>query len=178
LTIFRTNVERIQWKPLEEKRPSEEAPLINEPISSAPTAHGEYCYSALWRSALLPSWGQFYKKDFRKGFFIAGTQSVLIAFSIVTTMKSGSLSTSHAGNEKLFQDWQHLEKLSWLVSGSFYIYNLLDALVYPQNHDSPTASLDSDGNGDGSCHDVFFLIFPLFYPDNLYNHASLFCIFA
>jgi hypothetical protein len=97
-----------------------------------------YGFAPVWRSVLLPGWGQRYKGEKRKGArFLIST-----ATAGATTFMSFYLSDSYsqkAGNEqdidnrRFYNDWSSrsytLGIISGLITGGLYGYNIFDTMT-------------------------------------------------
>jgi hypothetical protein len=149
MTILRTNIGKIQWGPSEEKKETVSAltqtsktqiiPSVSAQTSQTPGTprrstflvqnprfETEYDVPSALRSMLLPSWGQFSKKETGKGIIIASVETALLGFSIYSMVQENAALNSDSPE---YPVWNHVNKLSWLLTGSFYIFNVLDALT-------------------------------------------------
>jgi len=99
-----------------------------------------YGLRPLWRSALVPGWGQVYKGHRTKGKFlmIASLASASVSISAyVAAEREGSLALSsrreadreyHRDMEDIFRS---VSLLSGVVAGGLYVYSLVDAAATP-----------------------------------------------
>ncbi len=108
--------------------------LVFEPIEYTT----EYGTPPIWRSALVPGWGQFYKKKTRRGIAILASESVLITATIicekqraVNIRKSAETLNIDIVKEyrKRADTWELRRNLA--IGGAIAVYavNLLDAAL-------------------------------------------------
>ena len=99
-----------------------------------------YGLRPLWRSALIPGWGQIYKGYKTKGKFlmIASLASASVSISAyVAAEKEGSLALSsrREADRKYHRDMEDLFRsvslLSGIVTGGLYVYSLVDVAATP-----------------------------------------------
>ncbi len=89
---------------------------------------------ALWRSAILPGWGQYYKQDVPKAYFVGGGFLACMTFDLVfwSSASSKYLDYSNATSDydSKWDDYESAKSLNnivfYLWMGS-YLYNLVDA---------------------------------------------------
>jgi hypothetical protein len=93
---------------------------------------------AVWRSALLPSWGQFYKREFTKGYFIAGGTAVFLTSGFVlSNLKITAESDAKISRTQVLRDYyndqantyNNLSLACFIVTAAVYIYNVVDAVA-------------------------------------------------
>ena len=98
----------------------------------------KYGVKGLWRSAILPGWGQMYKGSMGKGIAILGAE-VVAAGGIVALEGMRSSYVTKAKTQPHYAQ-QYYSKASncgiirngfILAAGAIYIYNLIDAIVAP-----------------------------------------------
>jgi tetratricopeptide (TPR) repeat protein len=120
------------------------------PESGSETAGNGGWGQALWRSALVPGWGQFYNGESTKGLVIGGATYIFLIGAAATyeigandrqtyeTMKSGDFDTA-------YNNWQSMANINHIMNIGFYLcytYNLIDA-IWNAKTGGQTASLDS-----------------------------------
>lgn len=100
----------------------------------------KYGARGLWRSAIMPGWGQFHKGDNLKGtLFLGGTAACAVGVIITEAQRSDynrRLIQTHDVNQiKSFQTKRDNAATARNVcigaAGALYVYNLIDALVAP-----------------------------------------------
>ena len=99
-----------------------------------------YGARSLWRSAIVPGWGQFYKKQNLKGGLILGG-SVLFAGGIIYTECGRKdyqhmMSQTHNVDQIRFYQRRHnnlttTRNICIGALGALYVYNIVDAIVSP-----------------------------------------------
>lgn len=104
------------------------------------TTTASYNARGLWRSAIVPGWGQFYKGANLKGGLILGTCAVLAAGIIFTESQRSDYARkivqTHSANLKRDyltkrDHWATGRNVCIGVGAALYIYNLIDAIVAP-----------------------------------------------
>lgn len=97
-------------------------------------AHG------LWRSAIIPGWGQFYKGSTLKGSLILGGTAVLVGATIYTDCMRADyakkiLKTHITENKRVYatrrDNFAMGRNICIGALGALYIYNIVDAIVAP-----------------------------------------------
>lgn len=101
------------------------------------TKYGAHC---LWRSAIVPGWGQFYKGSYLKGGLILGGTVALVGGIIFTENQRADyvnkISKTHSAEIKK----SYATKRDHFATGrnicigaaaALYVYNLIDAIVAP-----------------------------------------------
>lgn len=98
-------------------------------------------YNAMWRSALLPSFGQFYKKQKIKGLIIAPSQAILTISTISTYAYTQKLIKEYNENPtrdkyiNINKRWRVINNILFVATLALYGYNILDALFSrPRNY--------------------------------------------
>lgn len=113
------------------KKPSN---VFYEPVEYT-TSYGA---SGLWRSVLIPGWGQMYKRQYAKGSIIIAAEAALITTTLIyENQKSSYMKKSHATFDpnaiRFYQNKAHKAKVTrdCLIgaAAAVYVYNLIDALV-------------------------------------------------
>lgn len=121
------------------------------------TVTSNYGVKGLWRSAIVPGWGQFYKRSYLKGGLILGG-SVLLAGGIVYTecMRADywkKQRNGYANGTEQIQFYYQKEKnfaiaRNVCIGGlcALYVYNLIDAIVAPGARYVKVSKTDHNGN--------------------------------
>jgi hypothetical protein len=98
----------------------------------------KYGGSAVWRSALIPGWGQIYKHEKVKGYFILGTEVSLIATALIsqylysTNYDYANKSTNPLTRQEYFtrgDNWANLRTITAVSAVAVYIFNVIDAIA-------------------------------------------------
>ncbi len=103
--------------------------------------------SALWRSALLPGWGQYHMQQTPKAYIIGGGTILLFSVTYITYSSAESkydeystLTTSSSVSDfdtkwSDFESAQSINNIFFIVATSAYLYNLVDAAFFgkPKN---------------------------------------------
>ncbi len=97
-----------------------------------------YGLTPVWKSALVPGWGQFHKGEPKKGWrFRIGT-TVCVASAIITYSMSSNYNIkaeNDRDNErrKYYNEWSNrfftISAISGILGGAIYSYNIFDALT-------------------------------------------------
>lgn len=97
-----------------------------------------YGFAPVWRSALMPGWGQFYKKQNTKGIVLLAATGVALIGTIVTENQRSSnytsaLNTRDINERRAFistaDNWENSRNAIIAVGGAIYLYNLIDAIA-------------------------------------------------
>ncbi|MBS0619709.1 MAG: hypothetical protein JSR44_16100 [Spirochaetes bacterium] len=126
---------------------------------------------ALWRSALLPGWGQFYKQRKTWGYIYSGTVGTSFAFTVfsfimwqsanqqyknydpahVTTPQGETGIIDPASTQAQFnayvqksQTWQQITLISGVITMTLYLWQLFDAWFFEGNYTQISKSLAGD----------------------------------
>ena len=95
-------------------------------------------FSYVWRSALIPGWGQFYKKQTKKGYIFLSSETILITTALLSNYLSiyyndKAKSTSDISVRKDYMDWSDTAEAiaitTGIAAGILYIYNIFDATL-------------------------------------------------
>ncbi len=98
----------------------------------------DYKMSGVWRSALVPGWGQLYKKEKKKGAIILGSEVVLISgFFISENFRSSyyqkALETKDIKIRRSYMSKSDTYKIVrnsvGVATFAIYVYNLVDVLT-------------------------------------------------
>ena len=104
---------------------------------SKTTAYGTH---GMWRSAIVPGWGQFYKGTNLKGGLILGGTVALVAGIIYTHSESSNyadkiLKTHNSANKRTYATKRdnYMTGRNICIGGlaALYVYNIVDAIVSP-----------------------------------------------
>jgi len=97
-----------------------------------------YGLRPLWRSAILPGWGQLYKKEKTKGILLISATALTVGGGLLANSMYNSninkASETHDINEiNAYLDdadtWQTTRNVLFISAGAIYIYNLIDAMT-------------------------------------------------
>lgn len=103
-----------------------------------PEYTNSYGFGAVWRSAIVPGWGQFYKKQSGKGLSFLATKSVLIGTAIYSDMQytsnvRRSRETTNLTVIKEYRNradqWQLRRNIAIGATVGVYVWNVLDAAL-------------------------------------------------
>ena len=97
-----------------------------------------YGVSPIWRSIIIPGWGQIYKKEKTKGYLILSSEALLVASTIIFRV-IGSNYNQKAVNYSYDEDQRKIyEKnadraylianTSMIIGGVIYLYNIIDVI--------------------------------------------------
>jgi len=97
-----------------------------------------YGFSPVWRSALIPGWGQFQKGEPQKGWRFLISETACVSSFFISNYFSRNYSRK-AENErdyekrKFYNDWSNrsytIGTVSGIVAGAIYIYNVFDSVT-------------------------------------------------
>jgi len=99
-----------------------------------------YGFPPVWRSAIIPGWGQRYKGENRKGAYFLSTTAISASVSVISLFMSDSYSRKalherDIDNRKFFNKWSDrsytIGIISGLISSGLYGYNIFDAATAP-----------------------------------------------
>jgi len=92
----------------------------------------------VWRSALIPGWGQFYKGESDKGWRYLISETALVPTTFISMYFSQNYHNK-AENErdydkrKFYNDWSNrsytIGTISGIVAGAIYVYNVFDSIT-------------------------------------------------
>ena len=97
-----------------------------------------YGFGAVWRSSLVPGWGQFYKKQAGKGFYFLATEGVLVGTAVYSGMQytdnvRKSNETTKLTLIKEYRNradkWELRRNIAIGAAVSVYVWNVLDAAL-------------------------------------------------
>jgi hypothetical protein len=106
----------------------------NNPKPYVPTSK----FAPVWRSAILPSWGQFYKGEPTKGYLIAGSTVVLVSSGLIlSNLKITSESDAKNSRTQVLRDYYNNQSNTYnnisiacfIAATAVYVYNIVDAVV-------------------------------------------------
>lgn len=93
---------------------------------------------AVWRSVLIPGWGQLYKKEKAKGMLVLSSTVLTVSGIIVSqTMYKSNINNASATHDidlinaylENADSWQKARNIFSVAAGAIYIYNLIDAMT-------------------------------------------------
>jgi len=97
-----------------------------------------YGFAPVWRSALIPGWGQFHKGEPQKGWRFLISETACVSSFFISNYFSQNYSRK-AENErdydkrKFYNDWSNrsytIGTVSGIVAGAIYIYNVFDSVT-------------------------------------------------
>lgn len=105
-----------------------------QPKTDAPPARVD----AVWRSTILPSWGQFYKKEYTKGYFIVGGTAVFLTSGFVfSNLKITAESDAKNSRTQVLRDYHNenantynnVSLACFIAATAIYVYNVVDAVA-------------------------------------------------
>jgi len=97
-----------------------------------------YGMAPVWRSAILPGWGQLYKKEKAKGIIVLSATAVAVAGIIISqTMYQSNIYNAEGTHDINLinayltdaNTWQSTRNIFSVAAGAIYIYNLVDAMT-------------------------------------------------
>ena len=97
-----------------------------------------YGIAPIWRSALVPGWGQFHKGEKKKGLRLLGSEAVLTSAFVISQHLSQSYSRKASDERdtdrrKFYNDWSNrsysISMISGIMAGVVYCYNVFDAVT-------------------------------------------------
>lgn len=98
----------------------------------------DYKGAALWRSAIIPGWGQMYKRNTAKGVTILALEATSIIGIVVCHNQSNSyynkaMVESNMNLREAYQDksttYRHVRNGCIAAAGVIYVWNIVDALT-------------------------------------------------
>lgn len=104
------------------------------------TATSSYGVHGLWRSAIVPGWGQLYKGSTAKGACIMGGTALCVGAIVYTDCMRRSYTTKIANSHNAAQKKAYADKRTAFTTGrnicigalcALYVYNIVDAIVAP-----------------------------------------------
>jgi len=97
-----------------------------------------YGFSPIWRSSIIPGWGQFHKGEPQKGWRFLISETVCVSSFFISNYFSQNYNRK-AENEreydkrKFYNDWSNrsytIGTVSGIVAGAIYIYNVFDSVT-------------------------------------------------
>ncbi len=100
----------------------------------------KYGIQGLWRSVIIPGWGQFHKRSYIKGGLILGGCAVMVGGIVFTETErkvyaAKCLQTHDANAIRVYQNRRNnfatARNICIGATAALYIYNLVDAIVAP-----------------------------------------------
>lgn len=132
--------------------------LTNSPIFDDIRVTSQYGARGLWRSAIVPGWGQMYKGSYAKGGIIMGGTIALAAGIIVceSFRKDFVTKASQTHSTEAARQYQANVNNAFLARNvciygiaALYIYNLVDAIVAPGGRRIIVSPVSYGGNQFG-----------------------------
>ncbi|MBM4166981.1 MAG: hypothetical protein FJ218_08725 [Ignavibacteria bacterium] len=132
-------------------------------IESPPTK-----FSPVWRSMLIPGWGQYYKRETTKGYLFLGAEVLLVPSGIIFNNLGVDAETNKFSSQtKTLRDYyDDQSKLYYNVSlgcfiaaGAVYVYNIVDAISSDWKIYSDNTSPKVQWNEKTLSSDVQFTIY-------------------
>lgn len=97
-----------------------------------------YGIAPIWRSALVPGWGQFHKGEKKKGLRLLGSEAALVSTFFICQQISRDYSRKASDERdvdrrKFYNDWANrsysISMISGIMAGVVYCYNVFDAVT-------------------------------------------------
>ena len=97
-----------------------------------------YGIAPIWRSALVPGWGQFNKGEKKKGLRLLGSEAALASTFFICQQISRDYSRKASDERdvdrrKFYNDWANrsysISMISGIMAGVVYCYNVFDAVT-------------------------------------------------
>ncbi len=110
----------------------------NYPIG--PRIINNYGFAPVWRSSLIPGWGQFYKKQSKKGYFFLISETILISGALFSNYLSihyhdkafDAYNDNDYSLQRDYKNWsdtaESIAVISGIAAGVVYIYNIFDSV--------------------------------------------------
>jgi tetratricopeptide (TPR) repeat protein len=112
----------------------------SQAVASNPNAPKDWV-QPLWRSAILPGWGQFYNDQDTKGLVLGGLAIGLAAATVATDIIGQGAENTYMGlganlaqsaYDSPYNTWSNMAEINhvcYIAFGAVYVYTLLDAAV-------------------------------------------------
>lgn len=131
--------------------------LKSSPLFDDIELTSSYGVKGLWRSAIVPGWGQFYKRSYLKGGLILGGSVLLVGGIVYTECMRADYwkkqRNGYANGTEQIQFYYQKEKnfaiaRNVCIGGlcALYVYNLIDAIVAPGARYVKVSKTDHNGN--------------------------------
>lgn len=97
-----------------------------------------YGLRPLWRSAIIPGWGQMYKKQYIKGSVMLAMEAAAISIACVAdNQRSSYMSKIRTETDmnaiRFYQNkanhWKNMRNAFFIGAGAIYVYNIVDAIA-------------------------------------------------
>lgn len=97
-----------------------------------------YGFDPVWRSIIIPGWGQMYKKQKKKGVMILSSEALMISGALTSEYMRSSYHKKALETKNITKRRDYLSKadawgisrnIMFVVAGGIYIYNLVDVLT-------------------------------------------------
>jgi len=151
--------ERARWEVEEEHEleAGEEAPLVplGQPIEALPRPTGKSRHGGVWRSFLVPGWGQIYGDRKKRGYaFLAGEIAVLGGAFYATVQRERAyddyreaVAENQFGKFDILYDdyrsWRRTRNTLLAVAGGIWVFNILESFL-----NDPSAPRPRQAMGD------------------------------
>lgn len=107
-----------------------------DPNYDMPQSYGA---APIWRSALMPGWGQIYKKQKKKGYVLLGSGVLFITGALISqnmysyNYNEAIKNIKHNETYLYYLDkadtWATIRNAAFVATGAIYIYSLIDAMA-------------------------------------------------
>jgi len=96
-----------------------------------------YGFAPVWRSTMVPGWGQFYKGESKKGWRFLISETALVSSFFISNYFSQNYSQKAESERdydrrKFYNDWSNrsytIGTVSGILAGVIYCYNVFDAI--------------------------------------------------
>ncbi len=107
----------------------------NSPLN--PT-NPKYGFEPIWRSTIVPGWGQFHKGEQKKGWRFLISETVFVSSFFISNYFSQNYSRKaendqNYDNRKFYNDWANrsytIGTVSGIIAGAIYAYNIFDSVT-------------------------------------------------
>jgi hypothetical protein len=112
--------------------------LINCPKPSDHQTSPPTKFDPVWRSAIVPGWGQYYKGETTKGIFIIGGEALLIPAGIILgNLKNNSEADALNSRTQSLRDYyndqantyNNISLACFIAAAAVYVYSIVDAVT-------------------------------------------------
>ena len=102
------------------------------------TVEQGYGFAPVWRSTLVPGWGQFHKGEKKKGLRLMGSETAFVTMFLVSNHFSRDYNRKASSEQdtdrrKFYNDWSNrsytISIISGIMAGVVYTYNIFDAVT-------------------------------------------------
>lgn len=101
-------------------------------------------FSPVWRSAIVPGWGQLYKKDKTKGYILTGSTGLLVLGTVIADNQHSSYYNLAIQNRDVrlrksylssADTWENTRNGFMIALAGVYLYNLVDATIFKRDNE-------------------------------------------